>query len=201
MAVGLAAVLPSCGTPAPRQAGPEAAAPAGAEAAQPAFSIGDEFWFADSQSFFVEVYDGMENGRLVFRRDQRREVLLYTPDLALAEIRRPFSEGQTFEPDDGMLSFPLRLGRTWSRSYRVVNQDRSPTIDRTRRCEVMDYDRVDVPAGRFDAYRVECTVRSVGDPRVVSEEAYYAPDVGRIILYRSDSPAQEIRLTRFNRAR
>ncbi len=71
-------------------AGQEAPEGAEAEAARPTFSVGDEFWFSDGRSIFVEIFTGLDNGRLVFENGSKQETAYYTPDLALVKVRRPF---------------------------------------------------------------------------------------------------------------
>lgn len=178
--------------------GPAAAAPAPAE--RPSFTVGDEFWFdTGDRSIIVEVFDGEEDGLLVFRRSLQSEARYYTPDLALARIWRPFGTDQWFKPDNGMLEFPLTVAKTWVRSFRVVSSGSAHTVERTRSCQAVDTGQVSVPAGSFAAFRIECTLRELGSARVVEEEYFYAPAVGRIILYRTHDGGSDIRLTEFTR--
>lgn len=181
-------------------AGPEI--PSDAEASRPTFSVGDEFWFDTGElSILVEVFAGEEDGLLVFRRELKNESLYYSRDLALVKILRRFGADQWFDPDDGMLDFPLKVGKTWRKSYQVMSSDSLETVHRTRDCRVVDVGQISVPAGRFAAYRVECTARALGDARVAHEEIFYAPSVGRVILHRTRDGAVDIRLTEFSRAR
>ena len=201
MAACLAWAVSGCETTAPYEYGPTTAGIGDAEVGRPTFTVGDEFWF-DSRdgSIFVEVFAGEENGRLVFRRDLQQETFLYTPDLALVTIRRPFGSDQRFDPDDGRLEFPLRVGKTWERTFRVSSTGSQRTVQRTRRCEVIDAGQASVPAGRFAALRIECTLRELGARGIVHEEIVYAPAVGRIIAQLTRGRSVDVRLTEFSRA-
>lgn len=197
----LAWAASGCETTAPYEYGPTEAGLGDAEVGRPAFTVGDEFWFdTRGGSIFVEVFAGEDNGRLVFRRDLQQETFLYTPDLALIAIRRPFGSDQRFDPHDGRLEFPLKVGKTWARTFRVSSTDAQRTVQRTRRCEVIDAGQASVPAGRFAALRIECTLRELGASRVVREEVVYAPAVGRIIAHSTRDRSVDVRLTEFSRA-
>lgn len=176
-------------------------APIVAEAARPTFSVGDEFWFSDGRSIFVEFFAGREDGRLVFKSRSRQETAYYSPDMALVEVRRPFGTDQVYKPDNAMLSFPLSVGKSWVRRFRVTSFDGSPRVQRTRRCEVVDTGRTEVPAGIFATFRIKCTMRQLGASGIVREEMHYAPTVGRIILRHTSRPIRTNRLTEFTRAK
>lgn len=175
--------------------------PAEAEAARPTFTVGDEFWFSDGRSIFVEIFTGRKDGRLAFESGTRQETAYYTPDMALVEVRRPFGTDQVYRPDNGMLNFPLKVGKIWQRRFRVISSDGSPTVQRIRRCEVVRSGRTEVPAGTFATFRVECRTHRPGARRFDREELHYAPAVGRIILRRTWIPIRTVRLTEFSRAK
>jgi len=200
IALVAALLLIGCEAPSPTAPPPATALPSDAEAARPTFKVGDEFWFSDRRSIFVEAYVGEQDGLLVFDLGTRRETRHYTPDLALVDVHRPFGTDRIYEPDDGLLSFPLRVGKTWNRSYRVISFDGSRSQQRTRHCEVVRTAPVSVPAGAFAAFHIDCTVRELGAPNVVHEEIAYAPAVGRVILHRTRGQGFDIRLTEFKRA-
>ena len=189
------------GSSAVRAAGAGQEAQTGAQAARPTFSAGDEFWFSDGRSIVVETFAGQHDGRLVFKIRSRQETYYYSADLALVEIRRPFGSDQVYKPDNAMLSFPLTVGKSWGRRFRVISFDGSPSVQRTRRCEVVGTGQTEVPAGTFATFRVKCTMRQLGARRLVHEELHYAPAVGRIILRRTSRPTTTIRLTEFTRAK
>ena len=195
---GLLWLVAACDTMAPYEYGARAGAP---PAERPQFTVGDEFWFdTDDRSIIVEVFAGVQDGRLVFRRDSQQEVLVFSPDLALVEIQRPFGSDRLFDPDNGMLEFPLFVGKTWTRDFGVWSPDRQGRSNRSRSCAVVDAGQANVPAGSFAAYRVECTLRELGGTSAAREEILYAPEVGRVIVHFSRDRGIDTRLIEFSRA-
>lgn len=196
----VAAVL-GCDAPAIYAPVAGAAIPIDVPAERPSFTPGDEFWFDTGDgAILVEVFVGAQDGLLAFERAQQDEVLYYSPDLALVEVRRPFGADQRFDPDDGALDFPLAPGKRWTRDVRVRSSDTLETSQRRRSCEVLDTGWVAVPAGRFAAYRIACTVRTLGAARTTHEDVYYAPAVGRIVLHRVAGRFGDLQLIEFTRA-
>ncbi|MGA7778234.1 MAG: hypothetical protein WCA85_11055 [Paraburkholderia sp.] len=90
----------------------------------------------------------------------------------------------TYEPSDGKLRFPLRVGDSWSSSY--VYRSGSWTAVGERHTTVVGVERIETAAGAFDAFRIEQRVSwSASDIRQrdgrTRETDWYAPSVGRII--------------------
>ena len=201
IALALALVGTGCEGPASYTPAAATTIPIAVPAQRPSFTVGDEFWFDNGGgSIFVETYTGMEKGLLVFDRGVDRETRLYSPDLAVVDVRRPFGADEWFEPDNGALDFPLALGKTWTRDYRVRWSDQLETVHRTRSCTVLDTGWVTVPAGTFATYRIACTSRELGSPDIGNEEVFYAPGVGRIILRRVLGSGDVLELIEFTRA-
>lgn len=101
----------------------------------------------------------------------------WTPELNLVQTRTTRYEG-----DPRFLSFPLEVGRSWRSSFSTVTDHRTRTELET---VVRAFEKVTVPAGTFDAFRVESrgtwrndtTGRSGG----VSIVNWYAP-VARTVV-------------------
>jgi hypothetical protein len=90
----------------------------------------------------------------------------------------------SYEPSDGKLRFPLRVGDSWPASY--VYRSGSWEASGQRKVQVVSVERVDTPAGSFDTFRIEQTVSwaASGGNRgqgVTRETDWYAPEVGRIV--------------------
>lgn len=58
----------------------------------------------------------------------------------------------TFEPSFGQLSFPMMVGKSWD--SRLIQRTTSGTYDMSQRAEVVAFERVEVTAGSFDAYKI-----------------------------------------------
>ena len=100
--------------------------------------------------------------------------------------------GQEYDPHDGQVSFPLKVGKIWRATYterysHYVGFEAGP-LERVweerevwEDWEVVAYERVTVPAGTFMAFRVTRTGSSCDiDPNCSQDEItyWYAPDVG-----------------------
>lgn len=90
----------------------------------------------------------------------------------------------TYQPSDGKLQFPLFVGKSWSASY--IYRTGSWAASGERQAKVVGVERVETPAGAFDAFKVEQTVSWSGTEGnrgqgVTRETDWYAPAVGRFV--------------------
>jgi len=194
--VGLAA----CETPTIYEPAPDTATPAVAR--QPSFTPGDEFWFqVDGTSILVEKFIGVEDGLLAFRREIENETRFYSPDMALVRIEPAFSEFEFIEPDDGELVFPLTVGDTWTRNYRLRTESSVYAGRHTRECEVLDRGQLTSQAGTFGVFRIACTLRDLDEAIPSRGEVLYAPEVGRIVYRRTLGGGTDLNLIEFTRAK
>ena len=200
--IGLTAalLLPLAACESPVTYTPTAGSSAASEVTQPSFTIDDEFWYTTDRSSYAEVYEGEEDGLLLFSRGTGFDVLAYTPDLALKQVRNASGVRKTYTPDDGQLDFPLRVGKSWELTYRVFDIAGGPQIQRTRSCAVKERGVAEVPAGQFQVIRVDCEQRQVGVVEPEVEQVYYAPEVGRIILRLNERRGYRERLLEYTRA-
>ena len=196
----LAFALAACETPVIYEPASDAGTPPVAE--RPTFSLDDEFWFnLGGTEILGEAYKGMRDGQHAFRRPLQNETLLFTPEMSLAYIDRAFGEDDIFEPDNGELDFPLTIGKTWSRTYRVRTEETLFTTRRRRDCEVLDFGRFQSEAGEFPAYRIACSASQLGEPGLSQDEIIYAPSVGRIVHRRTLGSGSTLTLIEHVRAR
>lgn len=89
----------------------------------------------------------------------------------------------SYQPSDGKLQFPLFVSKSWSASY--VYRTGSWAASGDRRAKVVGVERVETPAGAFDAFKVEQVVSWSGiagnrGQGITRETDWYAPAVGRI---------------------
>lgn len=90
----------------------------------------------------------------------------------------------SYQPSDGKLQFPLFVGKSWSASY--VYRTGSWAASGDRQAKVVGVERVETPAGAFDAFEIEQTVSWSGTEGnrghgITRETDWYAPAVGRIV--------------------
>ncbi|MEM7224031.1 MAG: hypothetical protein AAF495_13700 [Pseudomonadota bacterium] len=197
-ASGMALLLVGCETPVTYE--PAAGASAQGEIQAPSFAVGDEFWYSTNRSVYVEVFEGEEDGRLLFRRGGGSETLVFSDQMALVQLRDQAGVRETYDPDDGRLAFPLTLGKTWERTYQVFDTGGGPQVQRTRACQVAERGFATVPAGRFEVFRIDCALSELKVVEVQREQVFYAPEIGRIILRLSERRGYRERLLEFNPA-
>ena len=61
----------------------------------------------------------------------------------------------TFDPPAGW-ALPIGVGSSWKRPQKMTNLSTGKTLEYEWGCTVPAYEKVTVPAGTFDAFRVEC---------------------------------------------
>jgi hypothetical protein len=92
--------------------------------------------------------------------------------------------GTTYEPSNGYLSFPMTVGKSWD--FHHVRRFIGGTLDVSGHDEIVAFERVQVPAGSFDAYKI--VSRGVNAKQLdrlysapFTETYWYAPSVKRVI--------------------
>jgi hypothetical protein len=123
--------------------------------------------------------DATENG----------EPLSLTPELNVLDSPRQS------ESNPGALRFPLEVGRSWRYRtdwlFKPKRSKGSSTVD----VEVVAYERVAVPAGQFDAFRLEMTAKLEGTSPIGSRydgetvtTYWYAPAARAVVKWVSRNP-------------
>ena len=179
--VALAVALGGCA------AGSSLALPSPAPVERPSLASGDRWQFVDAHGGIVTItYQGPRGETGLFERVRttqdappvRSEAML-SADLALVRDR-----DIEYQPDDGMLRFPLAVGRSWRHQFvRVVHRGGMPDREEAMVIEatVRAYERIQVPAGMLEAFRVESVIH---EPGVALNATYwYAPAVKTIVRY------------------
>jgi hypothetical protein len=92
--------------------------------------------------------------------------------------------GTTYEPSNGDLSFPMTVGKSWD--FHNVRHFTGGTLDVSGHDKIVAFEQVQVPAGSFDAYKIESRgVNAKQLERLYSAPFtytyWYAPSVKRII--------------------
>lgn len=115
----------------------------------------------------------------------------YTADLnPLGSI----TSGAQFEPAAQLLVFPMAVGKEWKQNYGMKAQNGATSKVDTEN-KVIAWEKIKVPAGEFEAYRIEGKgwmngVSWQGSRRIVQTN-WYSPEVGRMVkqeyqLYRDN---------------
>jgi len=107
----------------------------------------------------------------------------YTPELNMVrseEVGSP--ETFFFEPHSMKYRFPMRVGLRWSGSFETVVRMPSGFVTErfgtAQQCEVRCIERVEVPAGSFESFRIDCTSRRTDQVCEEIRQYWYAPEAG-----------------------
>lgn len=119
-----------------------------------------------------------EHYRIHFRRSEH---------LNMFRITAGEETAVSFDPAYPAIEFPLEVGRSWRRKYTGDSMIEGVQWRGDVSCEVADFTDVDVAAGRFKAYRIECRDRwKVADVESsVTSTTWYAPAVEGVIKTRN----------------
>jgi hypothetical protein len=198
-------ITAGCATPLPQ------VPPAGmsAQVAAPAVRTGDRWTYVSK-----DAYTKLPQGRLEYRvasvqgdevrvevdHDGRQSTQRYTREGNWLE--RPMTNLQNFryEPAYVALPFPLESGKTWQTYVKATD----PVTGRTNRVridgKVMGWDKVQVPAGEFDAIVVRRLVYAGNADGFLGEEKieevdWYAPRIGTIVRQSTISGHVDLRIS------
>ena len=69
--------------------------------------------------------------------------------------------------------WPISVGKSWTKTYRVTNHARKQTISYDASQKVESYEEIKVPAGTFKAFRIS-NKTTLGDENV----SWYSPELG-----------------------
>lgn len=184
--------------------------PAGmpAQVAAPAIRTGDE-WKYSLHDGYTNLPGGMLEYRVTavegdavtvqLRHEGRDSTQRYTRDWNWRE--RPMTNLQNFryEPAYPALPFPLEAGKTWQ-AYVKATDPATGRVNRVRiDGKVLGWERVKVPAGEFDALKLQRVVYAGNPDYFLSEEYiteidWYSPSAGGIIRHSSRSGHVDTRL-------
>ena len=176
-----AAVLGGCAT------STSLALPAPVPVERPSLAAGDRWQFVDARGGIVTlIYQGARDDALLFERVRTtQDAAPVRSEAALsAELALIRDRDVEYRPDDGALRFPLAVGRSWRHQYvRVVHRGGVPDREEEMVIEatVKAYERIDVPAGMLDAFRVESVIRDATG--ALRATYWYAPSVKTIVRY------------------
>ena len=107
--------------------------------------------------------------------------LTLTPDLNIIESpTRKFSDRRN-------LSFPLEIGKSWTYSTHIEFKDLGGAQRQDAGVTVAAYEKVTVPAGQFDAFRIEAKGKfgqqsaAGAGAREFTETTWYAPSARAVV--------------------
>lgn len=160
-------------------------APALAQADAPAFAVGEQWTFDYKNE--LEPQHNSTFTQTVTAIDGHGQVSLNGGAIVMNSFGNLVSTGGgNYKPSDEKLRFPLAVGKSWSASYVFSRGGWSAQGD--REAKVVGVERVETPAGAFDAFRVEQVVvwsgiAGNGGHGTTHEVDWYAPAVGRVVKF------------------
>ena len=171
-------------------------------AERPGLVVGDRWVLSGPSGARIEdTYAGPRGEALLFRRVNfakgsttvaSQYDRLLTADLALIG-----GGGTENRPDDGALRFPLEVGKSWQHRYvrvlqRRTQQQHEVVVD----AQVQSYERIVLPGGPFDAFRIESVSKSsTANVPPVAATYWYAPAAKAIVKYQAEVTAPGITAT------
>lgn len=159
---------------------------------RPNLKAGDQWQFSKSADLraparnFVWIVTSVTPDGIKATEDGKP--LLLTPDLKVLES--PWRK----DSDMKLLSFPLEVGKSWNYVNDYLYKDTGTTGQAKHSVIVLTYEKVRVPAGEFDAFKLESYGSFSGMSRVgpisgVSTRTYwYAPAARAIVKEEIDDP-------------
>lgn len=164
--------------------------PAMAEAG-PDLVPGDSFTYQGRSKTYTQTYEGPgPDGGHVFRADND-DRLVFNASLSLTSL-----PGSRISPSNGQLVLDpetgFEVGASWEVAYDVARDD-GTRLTKTRHCTIAAHEpELIVRAGRFDAYRVDCTVEGgTGGPRY--GESWYDARTWRALKHSIGDSADDLK--------
>lgn len=165
----------------------EVAATEAPAAPQPGYEVGDVLVYKDR---FVTVdcqrWEVTDLDRDGYRVSRCGDFLAYV-DNGTGRLFKIVTEAGDklvrFKPGLPTLSFPLAVGKHWSGEYEGYTNSDGAVWTGDASCTVKAREAVEVAAGTFDAYRIECQDDWTAGPfsGVSNSTTWYAPEVGAVV--------------------
>ena len=150
--------------------------------------MGDTFTYHDTYSggvTLVRTYIGQKDGLNCYSEkvtNGQQSESCFASDGSLVRRVGTWKPGGC-TPNCGWYSFPLFVGKQWAASYEPtakagVHQDHPI---RTYVVRVVSYEKVTVPAGTFDVFKIQAHDAGWGERGGQDNTNYYSPNLGMMI--------------------
>jgi len=171
-------------------------------ASMPSPKVGDvveyDARFATVKCKRWEVKDTDKDGAIVLQCEDK---LAYISKANGNLTKIVSADGETlveFKPYAFSISFPLEVGKTWQGKYTGYTADNGYRWAGDNSCAVKAVEPVKVPAGEFEAYRIDCVDNWLLSPYSgqAHTSAWYAPKAGTIVKYHhAETPSWNYEVT------
>jgi len=143
---------------------------------RPIYSSGDQWTFIGEKGTII---------RLAFLREEKDKYIFSSNG---TEVVKDFSlrdVTQTRGFPGPIIKFPLKVGDWWNYEYTEELATASGSGQRIVRYNAADFEKITVPAGTFNAFKITATIDAAlgkkGYKKIGSATYWYAPDVKQII--------------------
>jgi hypothetical protein len=98
-----------------------------------------------------------------------------------------------WKPSTGFFHFPLTIGKEWSQQYEAVAISNESKTRHNVSAKVVAFEKIKVPAGEFDAFKIEYTIRSISTSDADRADSYtktvrwYSPSVKQVVKQETES--------------
>jgi hypothetical protein len=127
---------------------------------------------------YTVLGEGTYDGKPVYRVSGGFDTQVYDKATGnLVAILWMGKEANAFQPHEGMFSWPLYLGKSWTASYTAHDRQRGMSVGPIKvEYRVAAYEDVVVPAGSWKAFRIESESGSSAFSTI-----WYAPEISLIV--------------------
>jgi hypothetical protein len=137
---------------------------------------------ADPNSVVVQV---TREGLLV-------DTLVYAPGWNGRELPLPNTQRFRYDPALPEYVYPLETGKSWNTVVRATDVATGRSYNTHVHANVVGWERVSVPAGEFDALRIQReifagNIQGSNTQEIIRETDWYVPSVGRAVRTQSSS--------------
>jgi len=128
--------------------------------------------------------------RVSVRGRDRPQTLVYDPDWGRID-----NGAWKFRPADIGIRNPLQVGKEWRSEGTATNIQSGVTLRTSGAAKVVGREQVTTPAGTFDSFRIEMTVRELNTrdqtkSSTTSHVVWYAPAINRWVRKKTDVRAE-----------
>jgi hypothetical protein len=129
---------------------------------------------------FTVLGEQAKDGRafLVVQRNDGAQFWYRKETRSIAWVQQEGRMIETYDPDWGDFRWPLKVGESWTSSYRLTTNDGRNLSGVSGTWRVAAEEKVAVPAGTFDTFRIERTPGNQSNHIVIR---WYAPELGLIV--------------------
>lgn len=98
-----------------------------------------------------------------------------------------------WKPNTGSFLFPLTVGKEWTQQYEAVAISNESKTRHNAAAKVVAYEKVKVPAGEFDAFKIEYTIRNISTSDAERADSitkgvrWYSPSVKQVVKQESEA--------------